>query len=75
MLLQIIVYWNPDDISCTFLRQFQELDQYTVEAADGYFVDHACHTEKGADGKVYAAGFIYSMNRRNGMLKAALLHH
>lgn len=52
-----------------YLRQFQELDQYTVEAADGHFIDHACHTEKGAKGKVYAAGFIYSMNLRNGLLK------
>jgi len=52
-----------------YLQQFPELDQYTVEAADGHFIDHACHTEKGANGKVYAAGFIYSMNLRNGLLK------
>ena len=52
-----------------YLKQFPELDQYTVEAADGHFIDHACHTEKGANGKVYAAGFIYAMNLRNGLLK------
>jgi len=52
-----------------YLKQFPELDQYTVEAADGHFIDHACHTEKGKNGKVYAAGFIYSMNLRNGLLK------
>ena len=52
-----------------YLDQFKELDQYTVEAADGHFIDHACHTEKGANGKVYAAGFIYSMNLRNGLLR------
>jgi hypothetical protein len=52
-----------------YLKQFQELDHYTVEAADGHFIDHACHTKKGANGKVYAAGFIYSMNLRNGLLK------
>jgi len=52
-----------------YLRQFPELDQYTVEAADGHFIDHACHAEKGANGKVYAAGFIYSMNLKNGLLK------
>ncbi len=52
-----------------YLRQFQELDQYAVEAADGPFIDHACHTAKGANGKVYAAGSIYSMNLRNGLLK------
>jgi len=52
-----------------YLQSFPELDQYTVEAADGYFIDHACHTEKRTNGKVYAAGFIYSMNLRNGLLK------
>ncbi len=52
-----------------YLKQFPELDQYTVEAADGHFIDHACHTEKGPNGTVYAAGFIYSLNLRNGLLK------
>lgn len=52
-----------------YLKQFPELDNYTVEAADGHFVDHACHTPKGANGKVYAAGFIYAMNLRNGLLR------
>lgn len=52
-----------------YLRQFQELDQYTVEAADGHFIDHACHTKKGTNGKAYAAGFIYALNLRNGLLK------
>ncbi|MCF6298750.1 MAG: hypothetical protein L3J01_02615 [Thiomicrorhabdus sp.] len=47
----------------------QQLDQYTVEAADGHFIDHACHTEKDPNGNVYAARFIYSMNLRNGLLK------
>ncbi len=51
------------------LKQFPELDQYVVEAADGHFIDHACHTEKGENDKVYAAGFIYSLNLRNGLLK------
>lgn len=52
-----------------YLRQFPELDEYTVQAADGHFVDHACHTPKAANGKVYSAGFIYAMNLRNGLLK------
>ena len=52
-----------------YLHLFPELDQYTVEAADGHFIDHACHTEKGANGHVYSAGFIYSINLRNGVLK------
>ena len=52
-----------------YLRQFPELNDYTVEAADGHFMDHACHTPKGVKGKVYAAGFIYAMNLRNGLLR------
>lgn len=52
-----------------YLKHFPELGQYTVEAADGHFINHACHTKKGKDGKVYAAGFIYAMNLRNGLLK------
>lgn len=51
-----------------YLRQFHELDAYTVEAADGHFIDHACHTEKGSNGKVYAAEFIYTLNLRDGLL-------
>ncbi len=52
-----------------YLKQFSELDEYTVEAADGHFIDHAYHTPKGANGKVYAAGFIHAMNLRNGLLR------
>ena len=52
-----------------YLKLFPELDEYTVEAADGHFIDHACHTPKGDNGKVYAAGFIYAMNLRNGLLR------
>jgi len=52
-----------------YLTSFPELNEYTVLAADGHFIDHACHTEKGKNGKVYAAGFIYSLNLRNGLLR------
>jgi hypothetical protein len=52
-----------------YLKQFSELDEYTVEAADGHFINHACHTPKNPNGKVYSAGFIYAMNLRNGLLK------
>jgi len=52
-----------------YLRQFPKLDEYTVEAADGHFIEHACHTPKGTQGKVYAAGFIYLLNLRFGLLK------
>jgi len=52
-----------------YLQQFPELAEYTVEAADGHFIDHACHTPKSDNGKVYAAGFIYALNLRNGLLR------
>lgn len=51
-----------------YLKSFPELNDYTVLAADGHFIDHACHTEKGRNGKVYTAGFIYALNLRNGLL-------
>ncbi len=57
-------------VGVDYLKPFSELDDYTVEAADGHFIDHACHTPKGANGKVYAAGFIYAMNLRNGLLRS-----
>jgi hypothetical protein len=34
-----------------YLKQFPELDDYRVEAGDGHFIQHACHTEKTAKGK------------------------
>jgi len=51
-----------------YLNHFSELDGYDVEAADGHFVTHACHTPQNAKGRVFAAGFIYAMNLRNGFL-------
>ena len=51
------------------LKAFPELDAYTVEAADGHFIDHASHTEKNSQGKVYAAGGIYALNLRSGLLR------
>jgi hypothetical protein len=56
-------------LGINYLKQFTELDEYKVEAADGHFTQHACHTEKNSKGKVYAAGFIYALNLRNGLLR------
>ena len=56
-----------------YLKRFPELDEYTVVAADGHFMDHACHTKAGVNGSVYAAGFIYAMNLRNGLLSPLCL--
>ena len=52
-----------------YLKQFPELDEYRVEAADGHFIQHACHTKKNSQGKVFAAGFIYALNLRSGLLR------
>lgn len=52
-----------------YLEQFSELKDYTVEAADGHFMDHACHTQPSKNGVTYAAGFIYSLNLRLGLLR------
>lgn len=51
-----------------YLNSFPQLNDYIVEAADGHFIEHACHTEKGRNGNVYAAGFIDALNLRNGLL-------
>jgi len=52
-----------------YLKQFPELDEYITEAADGHYINHACHTKKNSEGKVYAAGFIYALNLKNGLLR------
>ena len=51
-----------------YLSAFPELNEYLVEAADGHFMDHACHTQKSNNGIAYSAGFIYALNLRNGLL-------
>ena len=56
-------------LDINYLKPFPELDEYRVEAADGHFIQHACHTPKNIKGKVYAAGFIYALNLKNGLLR------
>ena len=56
-------------LGINYLKQFPELDEYRVEAADGHFIQHACHTKKNSKGKVFAAGFIHALNLRNGLLR------
>ena len=56
-------------LGINYLKSFPELDEYRVEAADGHFIQHACHTAKNSKGKVFAAGFIYALNLRNGLLR------
>ena len=56
-----------------YLQSYSELNEYRVEAADGHFIEHACHTPKNKKGKIYAAGFIYALNLRNGLLRPLCL--
>jgi hypothetical protein len=56
-------------LGINYLKPFPELDEYRVEAADGHFIQHACHTAKNSNGRVFAAGFIYALNLRNGLLR------
>ena len=37
-------------LGINYLSQFPELDEYNVEAADGHFIQHACHTPKNSKG-------------------------
>jgi len=39
-------------LGVNYLKQFPELDGYRVEAADGHFIQHACHTEKTARARI-----------------------
>jgi len=52
-----------------YLSEYPDLDGYHVEALDGHFSDHACHTAKNDKGRVFAAGTIYSINMRNGLMR------
>tara|TARA_B110000240_G_C13484971_1_gene446994 strand:+ start:1272 stop:1493 length:222 start_codon:yes stop_codon:yes gene_type:complete len=59
-------YQRPSEILSSlgidYLKQFPELDEYRVEAADGHFIQHACHTKKNSKGRVFAAGFIHALS-------------
>jgi len=63
-----LVCTEASELRIDYLSQFPELDDYDIEAADGHFIAHACHTPKNDKDKVFAAGFIYAMNLRNGFL-------
>ena len=56
-------------LGINYLKQFPELDEYIVEAADGHFIQHAYHTKKNSKDKFFAAGFIHALNLRNGLLR------
>ncbi len=56
-------------LGVNYLKQFPELDEYRVEAADGHFIQHACHTKKNTSQKVFAAGFSHASNLKNGLLR------
>lgn len=59
---------EAEEMKIDYLSNYPELDEYEVEAADGHFITHACHTPKNEDGRVFAAGFVYAINLRNGFI-------
>lgn len=56
------------EMGIDYLKEFPELNEYEVEAADGHFISHASHTPKNHEGRVFSAGFVYAMNMRNGFI-------
>ncbi|MCK5774891.1 MAG: transposase [Bacteroidales bacterium] len=68
-----IVKQQMQSLKVNYLQQFSEFDDYTVEAADGHFVDHACHTQPSQNGSIYSAGFIYGLDLRLGLLRPLCL--
>lgn len=59
---------EAEEMGIDYLSDYSELDGYEVEAADGHFITYASHTPKNQDGRLFAAGFVYAMNLRNGFL-------
>lgn len=51
-----------------YLSEFKELEEYNVFSVDGHYIDHCSHTEKDGKGKHYAAGNLYALNMRNGLM-------
>jgi len=56
-----------------YLCSYSDLDGYEVNSYDGHFVDNACHTPKNEKGKIFAAGFIYSLDMRTGLMRPLCL--
>ena len=68
-----IVCKKLENLNVDYLKQFSEFDDYIVEAADGHFIDHACHTQASRNGITYSAGFIYALDLRLGVLRPLCL--
>jgi hypothetical protein len=58
-----------DNAGVDFLEDFPELAEYDVKAADGHYIEHACHTKKNSKGRLYAPGVIYVLDIRNGLIE------
>ena len=52
-----------------YLGEFKELEGYDVLSVDGHYIEHASHTERNSKGKLYAAGNLYALNMRNGLIQ------
>lgn len=56
-----------DDVD--YLKEFKELNGYDVFSVDGHYIEHCSHAERNPKGKVYAAGNLYALNLRNGLIR------
>ena len=52
-----------------YLKEFKELDEYGLFSIDGHYIEHCSHTERNEKGKVYAAGNLYALNMRSGLMQ------
>ena len=58
------------EIGIDFLDAFPVLTDYEIFSGDGHFVAHPTHTKRsGKKRKVYAAGNVYVLNMRNGLIR------
>ena len=57
------------DENIDYLNEFKELEGYEIFSIDGHYIEHSSHTERNDKGKVYAAGNLFALNLRNGLIR------
>lgn len=67
-----IFHWFSQEaelIGLNYLKDFPELDSFSVFNGDGHFISHSAHTTASKKhSKTFAAGTIYIQDMRNGFL-------
>ena len=52
-----------------YLSEFKDFEGYDVFSVDGHYIAHSSHTQRDSKGKLYAAGNLYALNIRNGLMR------